>query len=256
MIVEMTSEPTMAIGRSRLGSRLLRRGGHRVEADVGEEDDSCRTGDAGGTFGGEGGEVVSVEAGQCRDDEEEQDRQLDDHHGGVDPSALLGTHGQQEGDQGHDEDGRQVEDPAVLRALGDGVRERRALSEGGDQELVHVAAPADRDGGHRDAVLEDQVPADDEGDELAHGGVGEGVRTARDGHRGGELGVGQGREQAGHRSQHERQHQARTGHAGTLTDHDEDAGADDGPDAHGRQAEGADGLPEPFALDLGLGYQS
>src|SRR4051794_41145239 len=46
--------------------------------------------------------------------------------------------------------------PPVLRGRGDRVRdphvERRV------EERVDVAAPADRDSSHRDAVLEDQVP--------------------------------------------------------------------------------------------------
>jgi hypothetical protein len=36
------------------------------------------------------------------------------------------------------------------------------------QELVDVAAPADRHAGDRNAILQDQVPADDKGDELTY----------------------------------------------------------------------------------------
>ena len=47
-----------------------------------------------------------------------------------------------------------------------------------------------------DGVLEDQVPADDPGDEFAHGGVGVGVGAAGDGDHGGEFGVAEAGEAA------------------------------------------------------------
>ena len=70
------------------------------------------------------------------------------------------------GDREHEERGGQVDDAALARRLGDRVRQREA--ERGVEQLVEVAAPADRHGGHRDAVLEHEVPADDPRDQLAH----------------------------------------------------------------------------------------
>ena len=112
--------------------------------------------------------------------------------------------------------------------------------ERGVEERVEVAAPADRDRGDRDAVLQDQVPADDPGDDLAERGVGVGVRAAGHRDRRRQLGVRQRGEHAGDRGQHERQDDRRTGDAGALADHHEDAGADDGADTHRGQLGRAD----------------
>ena len=49
------------------------------------------------------------------------------------------------------------------------------------EEGDHVARPADADRGRRDQVLEDEIPPDDPGDELAHRRVRVGVRAPRDG---------------------------------------------------------------------------
>src|SRR5260370_38932519 len=53
------------------------------------------------------------------------------------------------------------------------------------------------DGEVADGVFEDQVPADDPGDEFSHRGVGVGVRAARNRNHGGELGVAHRGESAG-----------------------------------------------------------
>ena len=59
-----------------------------------------------------------------------------------------------------------------------------------------VAGPADGDGGGGEEVFEDEVPADDPGKELAHGGIGVGVGAAGDGDHGGELRVAEAGEKA------------------------------------------------------------
>ena len=61
-------------------------------------------------------------------------------------------------------------------------------------ERAHVARPAHADRGRADQVLEDEVPADDPRDELAHGGVGVGVGATGDRDHGGHFGVAQARE--------------------------------------------------------------
>ena len=89
--------------------------------------------------------------------------------------------------------------------------------------------------------LQDQVPADDPGDELAEAGVGERVRRARHRHRAGELGVAERRQRAGDPGEHERERDGRTGLlAGGLAGEHEDAGADDHADPEHRQLSGAE----------------
>ena len=63
--------------------------------------------------------------------------------------------------------------------------------------LAEVDAPVLRDHAPRREHLEDQVPADDPREELAHGRVREGVGAAGNGHGRGELGVAHDRERAG-----------------------------------------------------------
>src|SRR3954451_1765072 len=52
-----------------------------------------------------------------------------------------------------------------------------------------VGGETDPDGHVADSVFEDEVPADDPGDEFAHGGVRVGIRAAGDGNHRGEFGV-------------------------------------------------------------------
>src|SRR5215207_6960353 len=61
--------------------------------------------------------------------------------------------------------GRLNEPPLTGRA---GERVGQREPEQRVEQLVEVLAPADGDRRHRDAVLEDQVPADDPRDQLAH----------------------------------------------------------------------------------------
>ena len=73
------------------------------------------------------------------------------------------------------------------------------------QEAHDVARPADGDGGGAERVFEDQVPADDPGDELAHRRIGIGVGAARDRDGGGHLGVAEPGEGAGDAGEDERE---------------------------------------------------
>ena len=109
--------------------------------------------------------------------------------------------------------------------VGDRVRQRQA--EQRVEQLVEVRAPADGDGGDRHAALEDQVPADDPGRQLAERGVVVGVGAA--GHRdgGGQLREGRRREHAGHAGEDEGEHDRRPRGRDRLADDHEDAGADD-----------------------------
>ena len=95
----------------------------------------------------------------------------------LDPEDEHGGH------QQDDDDRRDVEGGLLA---GDRRRQRDAEVV---EQLVQVARPADRDRGGAERELQDQVPADDPGDELAERRVGERVGRARDRHGRGELGV-------------------------------------------------------------------
>ena len=75
-------------------------------------------------------------------------------------------------------------------------------------EALHVARP--RRGGRRDAdpVFEDQIPADDPGDELAQRRIRVGIRAARDRHHRREFRITQRDEDAGQPGQRERRQHA------------------------------------------------
>ena len=122
------------------------------------------------------------------------------------------------------------------------------------QQLAEVARPADGHADIADRVLDNQVPADDPGDEFAQGSVGVGIGRTRDRHHRGELGVAQRGESAGERGQQERQHDGRprarteriadNGGAGRG----EDAGPDGGPDAERREVPFVQGPPQASVL--------
>ena len=192
---------------------------------------------------------------------------------------------QDHGDERHDEEGRQVGDdgeaeqvrrgregggevlagrvggararprPRPCGPIGSRSRARRACeTPKWRQQLAEVARPADRhpDVAHR--VLDDQVPADDPGHQLAQRGIGVGVGRARDRHHGGELGVAERREAAGERGEQEREHDGGPGAGPERIADDgragggEDAGADGGADAERGQVPLAERAPEAAAL--------
>ncbi|MFZ0052224.1 MAG: hypothetical protein WAK96_10650 [Desulfobaccales bacterium] len=101
-------------------------------------------------------------------------------------------------------------------------------------QVLKVAGPA---GGHRGrahAVFQDQIPADDPGDQLPEDAVGVSVGAAGLGHHGRQLGIAQGRQGAGGARQQQGEKQARAGDLDPHAGDDEDAGADDlgHPDDH------------------------
>ena len=72
------------------------------------------------------------------------------------------------------------------------------------QQLVEVAAPADRHGGGGDAVLQQQARGDDDGRELAERRVGIGVRRTGHRDRAGHLGVAERGQAGGEAGEQER----------------------------------------------------
>ena len=117
-----------------------------------------------------------------------------------------------------------------------------------------VPRPAHRHRRGGKEVLEDQVPADDPGDELAHGGVAVGVRRPGDRDHRRELGVAEAGKRAGGPGQEEGIDDGRAGIVGGgLPGEHEDAGADDGADAQHDEAAGAQrALEAVIGLQLGL----
>ena len=100
--------------------------------------------------------------------------------------------------------------------------------------------------------IENEIPADDPGEQLAERRVGVGIGGARDGDHRRELGVAQRREHAGDACRDKRQHQ---GGAGAIVGRDsgqhEDAGADDRPDAEAGQLNRTEHAMKPlFAAQL------
>ena len=123
----------------------------------------------------------------------------------------------------------------------DAALERRVAPRVGDvqaevlEQLVEVFAPGDADGRGADRVFEDQVPADDPGDQLAHRRVRVGVRAARHRDHRRELGVAEARERAADRRDDEPERDRRAGVVGGGGGRaHEQARADDGADAERR----------------------
>ena len=83
------------------------------------------------------------------------------------------------------------------------------------EQVDDVGGKADADGHVGAGVFEDQIPADDPGDQLAHGGVGIGVGRAGDGNHGSQFGVTEAGERADDGHQHQRKRDGGTG-AGTA----------------------------------------
>ncbi len=120
-------------------------------------------------------------------------------------------------------------------------------AEAGEQAL-HVAAPANRHRHRADGVLENQVPADHPGDQLAQRGVGIGVGAAGDRDHRRELGVAQRRERARQARREVRHGDRRAGLVGRGgAGQHEDAGADDGSDTQERKVERTQAASERLA---------
>lgn len=144
-----------------------------------------------------------------------------------------------------------------------------------------MGGKADADAHVGEGVFEDEIPADDPGDEFAEGGVGVGVGGAGDGDHGGQLGVAEAGESADDGDEDEREGErgacsGAAGHGGVGedvmqqrgvddlgggellpghggADDGEDAGADDGTDAERDEGNGSEGFAEAVLGFLGLG---
>ena len=90
--------------------RFLGRRRHRVEADVGEEDDRRRARDAAEAVGREGHPVGRLDVEGADDAEEDQDRDVHHRQRPGQPRALADAHHQHPRDAHHDQERRQVQD--------------------------------------------------------------------------------------------------------------------------------------------------
>jgi len=129
---------------------------------------------------------------------------------------------------------------AQLRGRG---REARGNVEPEQPEQGHeVTRPADAHGRGAGRVFEHQVPPDDPGRELAHGGVRVRVGAPRHGHGARHLGVTQAGKRARDAHQNHRQGHRGTGvQRGHLSCDHEDARTDDGADAERDEIDGPEG---------------
>ena len=195
--------------------------------------------------------VAELDEEQAGEDHQQDDRHLDRHDHGVhlggqpDPVAEHRRHDQD------DDPGDQVR---LRRSRFLVVEPQRQLHPELGGQVGEVLRPADRDGGGAQRQLQDQVPADDPGDQLAQGGVAEGVGRARHRHGRGELGVAEPGQRAGHGGEQKRQGHGRPGqHPGRAPGQDEDAGADGDPDPEDGQVPGAQGPVQAVFGLVGLG---
>ena len=188
---------------------LLARRGYRVEADVGEEDQRRGARDAREALGHERAEVVRVERREGEHEEEDQHADLI-RTITVLARALSRTPAMSTPGDGEDEErGREVHRPALAGRLGDRRRQREPNSR--VQHLVEVPAPAHGDGGDGDAVLEDQVPADDPRDAARPASRRRTCTRCRRPGSSSQLGVGEGGEDARHPREDEGEDDRRAG---------------------------------------------
>ena len=191
-------------------------------------------------------------------DEDRDGQQLDKDHGHVDAGALPHAQHEQDHEDQDDAGGRQVDDAAQGGGLGQGIRQGQAH---GGEGVVEIAGPAVGHGGGGHPVFQDQIPADDPGDQLAEGRVAVAVGAAAAAHGGGEFGIGQGREGAGDSGDDEGEHHRRPGlgGGGDAGEH-EDTGADDRPDPEQGEIKGGEAFVEAGVVKIvrggGLGAEN
>ncbi|MBG9885543.1 hypothetical protein ABE10_02860, partial [Bacillus toyonensis] len=121
----------------------------------------------------ERGEVRRVHEEEADDDHEQHDPDLDDREHRVHPARQARAEREQQREDRHDDHGSPVEGQGADR---DGHRDVQVEER---DRVAEVHAPVLRDHGRGHEHLEDEVPADDPGEELAQRRVGERVGGAR-----------------------------------------------------------------------------
>ena len=205
--------------------------------------------------------IGGIDEAPAEGDDKQHDGDLEDDDDAVNEGRLFGSANEQQRSKSEMNDGRDVDDAVHAGAVT--MLERRMRPLVGDtqaeppEHAIDVLAPGDGDGGGADRVLEHQIPADDPGDELAHGGIGVGVGAAGDGNHRGEFGVAEAGESATDAGDDEGEHDRRTraiGDGGRGAD--EQARADDPADTERDQVHRPErALQAVFADFLSFGHQ-
>jgi hypothetical protein len=272
-------------------------GRNGVEADVGEENDRSAGENSGPAIGRERMPVRRVDVVRRETDEDKDRDDFHQHHDVVGLGGFANAAHENHGEEHHDDEGGPVETkvPAGLieRVACEVAEAARQVCRGDPfqirvnaepvEQIDDVGGEADADGHVADGVFEDEVPADDPGDEFTHGGVGVRVSAAGDGNHCGKLGVADRSESADDGDEDEGKSDRGTG-AGTPeaggvvnqvfeerrienrgsfeflagdrgADDGEDAGADHGADSEGSEAEPAEGLLEFYFRVFGVGQK-
>ena len=202
--------------------------------------------------GMKGTQFALVHVDRADDDDDADDEQLERHHDVVDACRFPGAEHQQAGEQQNDQGGRQIEDARRRCSIGEFHHLagrlhplRREMNAETAEQTDRVAGPADSHGRGAHAIFEDQIPADDPGEDLADGRVGIGVGASRSGDHGGQFGVAEADEGACDAGQDKRQDDRGPRVTGRrLAGQHEDAGADDAADAQADERERAERLGE------------
>ena len=266
---------------------LLGRSGDGIEANVREENNGAASEHARPSVGHEGMPVGWMNIADDGEDEDQNRNQLESHHHIVGRSRLADAAHQDHRENQHDEERGNVktEVPAVfvygvagqiLQAAGKiGGRDpsRAGVQAEPVQQVDHVRGKAHADAHVRAGVFENQIPADDPGDQFAEGRVGVGVGRAGNRNHRRELGVAEPGERAdkGHHDHGNCDGGAGAGpagergvrddvtrqrcvhHAGSVklfpgdrrADDGEDARANDRADAESRERPRTEGPPQP-----------
>jgi len=147
-------------------------------------------------------------------DDEKDNANLDDDDDAIDEGRLLGPANKQTREQQQDEHRGDVRHPVHTGVVGHFEWRMRPLIWNAQAEpvehAIEVFAPGDGDRRRAHGIFQNQIPTDDPGNELAHGGVGIGVGAPCDGDHRGELGVTKTGKGTADASDNEGEHDRRT----------------------------------------------
>ena len=270
---------------------FLRRGGDGIETDVGEKHD-CAAGDnPGEARGSEGLPVGGIDQHAADDQKRENRANLHGHDHIIGFGGFSHAAHEQHGEEENDEEGRKIENRAgPMSRFPDraGPAVRQIHSKRGELRFG-IGAEADRDDDIADGIFENQIPADDPGEDFAQRGVGIGIGAAGDGDHGGKLRVTKTGKAAGQRDEKKRnrdsgpsgwtpvhEHGRGTAMPQVIDEQVEDLGvqdgggleifsggsrpgenknsrADDGADAQRREGPGTKSLFQPVLRGFGVG---
>ena len=204
---------------------LLSGRGDRIESDVGEKNDGPACQDSGPAIGREGMIVRRMDELGCETHEHQNGDDFQQHHDVIGSRRLFDA-SHQDHCQQHDDDecgpvkakmpaGR-IEHGSLQIIQSAGKIGRRnptrvRMQAEPIEQAHHVRRKTHADSHVADRVFEDEIPANDPGDEFSHRCVRVGVRAARDGNHGGKLRVANRCETTDDRHQNERKRNGRPG---------------------------------------------